>query len=790
MDKKTPEETSNSIWSNGNGPENWGNGPKYTENANVEKEIGDTFSKDFEGSWEETKKLLQKEVEALEKNKRNQRKTYYALENACIDQLEEVNQWLHEYFKIINEMNEEFEKRLFVEKLHIWENIRKILFEDDRSANILDVATELANIHDEQTRWYLLFKIMDKNSTLFNPHSNYNRDIYSTTNIDKAGEMIGLKKYGIEAGSNPTSTGRYYGYYAYQVKAWLKAKGVEIKSTYKVEYAYGYNNHFNSKGKERQTKNFALPLFFDDAKYTTLHNEFFEKHPNSKAKLIKIQNDIADKAQETNSIYDECETKQKEPLQNEENIDKALKEQEKKYRELKEEYTLLTKWWKENAEAYRKFKKKHGGYEILKQIVEKNPNFDLQKFLDTTPYAFINDCEYNNLRPCTDGKHQIGIQIQEAPSINKTGAGQQYGKNISVWYDGKFQETKYFKRRDGYSASNDAPENHFDKVVDISVDDSTWEIHVLVQAEGYAPKEIVVQMIQYERLKTLNEEKKITFEYAKEKADHADIVLVYRDNGMYQEIMEKLKTLNANKRPSLKIYSVIIPSNAQWITNQEEVQKFIDTYAPITDTTIAQRAGRETEKIEKGVEINNEFFQKLTVLNTLCKIHGIRTVYLLTSKWYAGEYPTDNNYLLQHGWYFKNTKWAYEHIDANPAYNKNEKFTWDQIAPRKEFLKDVEIKAIGWDSKSLHNKNSGYFTSEVSISSSSLLIVDRHCYDAAKLFEEKWGKSLPFAWTYFEKWFGELFEWFNEKDWVEKAFADIMANNIIAIYETRKLSKK
>jgi hypothetical protein len=247
-------------------------------------------------------------------------------------------------------------------------------------------------------------------------------------------------------------------------------------------------------------------------------------------------------------------------------------------------------------------------------------------------------------------------------------------------------------------------------------------------------------------------------------------------------MIKKLEILNENQNLPLKIYSVIIPANAQWIENQKELQNFIERYNPITDWTISQRAERETEKIEEGKEINDKFFKELTILNMLCKKHGIKKVYLLTRVSYI-----QRNFLLEHGWYVKTIDWSYEAVGQDGEHK------WDPVAPRKDFLKDVRIETTGFyiDIQDRYSNNSNKFTSDISAGSDTLLIADRHCSQAAELFRKKWWKSILIAWSYFENWqFSETFKGYDEKNWIEDIFAETMANNVIKIYEKRKNKSK
>jgi hypothetical protein len=64
-------------------------------------------------------------------------------------------------------------------------------------------------------------------------------------------------------------------------------------------------------------------------------------------------------------------------------------------------------------------------------------------------------------------------------------------------------------------------------------------------------------------LMNLSDDGKASFNYSKEEADNSDMVILYRDNTMYQTMIKKLEILNENQNLPLKIYSVIIPANAQ-----------------------------------------------------------------------------------------------------------------------------------------------------------------------------------------------------------------------------------
>jgi len=102
---------------------------------------------------------------------------------------------------------------------------------------------------------------------------------------------------------------------------------------------------------------------------------------------------------------------------------------------------------------------------------------------------FIETCKALSMWPCMDGKHKVAIKLKDAPSIN-TWAWLQYGMHVSIWYDGKIQETKYFKYRDWYSSSWDDRGNCFRSVLDIFVDDESWEVKVIAQANGYSARTI------------------------------------------------------------------------------------------------------------------------------------------------------------------------------------------------------------------------------------------------------------------------------------------------------------
>jgi len=136
------------------------------------------------------------------------------------------------------------------------------------------------------------------------------------------------------------------------------------------------------------------------------------------------------------------------------------------------------------------YEKKYGKSWLLKKLLENNPKFELKKFIDETSHEFISKCERSNMWPCTDWKHEIAIKIDDAPSIN-TWAWMQYGKNVSIWYDGQIQDKQYFKRRDGYSSNNDIPGNAFNKVVSITVNDESGVVEVIAQSHDRYPKTII-----------------------------------------------------------------------------------------------------------------------------------------------------------------------------------------------------------------------------------------------------------------------------------------------------------
>ncbi|MDR0860153.1 MAG: hypothetical protein LBO09_04135 [Candidatus Peribacteria bacterium] len=48
----------------------------------------------------------------------------------------------------------------------------------------------------------------------------------------------------------------------------------------------------------------------------------------------------------------------------------------------------------------------------------------------------------------------------------------EYGKMITLWYNGEEQESKYYKYRDGFNSSKDNKVNNFSTVHDILVDDT------------------------------------------------------------------------------------------------------------------------------------------------------------------------------------------------------------------------------------------------------------------------------------------------------------------------------
>ena len=49
------------------------------------------------------------------------------------------------------------------------------------------------------------------------------------------------------------------------------------------------------------------------------------------------------------------------------------------------------------------------GSNLLKRLLQTNNNFNLEKFILSTPNNFIAVCERYGMRPCTDGKHQVAI---------------------------------------------------------------------------------------------------------------------------------------------------------------------------------------------------------------------------------------------------------------------------------------------------------------------------------------------------------------------------------------------
>ena len=91
--------------------------------------------------------------------------------------------------------------------------------------------------------------------------------------------------------------------------------------------------------------------------------------------------------------------------------------------------------------------------------------------------------------------------------------------NVSIWYDGELQETQYFKYRDGYSASGDDYSNYFRKVLSISVNDETWEVKVVAQANAqYSPKTIKFQIEKTKQKDLFTESKKEEFKWTYETA--------------------------------------------------------------------------------------------------------------------------------------------------------------------------------------------------------------------------------------------------------------------------------
>lgn len=383
-------------------------------------------------------------------------------------------------------------------------------------------------------------------------------------------------------------------------------------------------------------------------------------------------------------------------------------------------------------------------------------------------YDYMNDIEFS------EWKDDICVVRREQEN------GYDYGYDtfylVWWWYDNQLHSKKIHRWADNKYIHVSDVRFDWDNIYIKLSNDKEFKFNSSKDLEKYEIP--TIYKVKQNLLMTLSDDGKINFNYSIQEADNADMVILYRDNTMYQLMIKKLEIINENQNPPLRIYSVIIPANAQWIENQKELQNFIDRYNPITDWTIAQRAEKETEKIEEGKEMNNNFFKELTILNMLCKKHGIKTVYLLTNVSYAS-----HNFLLEHWWYVKKSDWSYEGVGKDDGYK------WDPVAPRKDFLKDVKIEITGVyiDLNNRYGPNSTSFTSNVSTRSDTLLIADRHCSQAAELFRKKWWKAILIAWSYFENWqFSETFKGYDEKNWIEDIFAETMANNVIKIYEKRR----
>lgn len=248
-----------------------------------------------------------------------------------------------------------------------------------------------------------------------------------------------------------------------------------------------------------------MPVWWDHKK---INNNYEEAQ--------KTWRDLYEKSEEAKNYeknknnLEEIIKKQKKANEEANNKNNDLYKIKNKISSLKNDRNFLSSLTPKNLESLIKYEKEYWESSVLRQLVKSNSEFDLEKFIINTPHTFIRTCEIYDMQPCTDGKHQVAIWIKYAPSVN-TWAGLQYGNNVSILYDGKIQETKYFKWRDGYSASNDIPSNNFNKILDISVDENTWEVKVIAQAGNYSPKTINFQIEKSNTENEMQEEEKTKF---------------------------------------------------------------------------------------------------------------------------------------------------------------------------------------------------------------------------------------------------------------------------------------
>ena len=223
----------------------------------------------------------------------------------------------------------------------------------------------------------------------------------------------------------------------------------------------------------------------------------------------------------------------------------------------------------------------------------------------------------------------------------------------------------------------------------------------------------------------------VRFSFDEKNAENADIILLYRDNDLYTNLMTTLsqKNLVAGK----KIYVFIIPQNATMCDNPERLTHFIEKYHPITDATMEKRSNTHTQTtkilpVESGDSNILSCVDSLKIVNDLIKLHNINSVKLLTKT------SHHQNFMLEHWGIWIDANWEFISYPYSAVQDK------DTIEPvkkfRQTFITNAKVEII--NEEDIINTNIEKIN--------TLLVSDRHrVNNYRKDYEKGWWKVLSIA---------------------------------------------